>query len=95
MSGEGALAGCPMGSLLLMETAGAPMAEMADVIAFLEQRRDNAATIAERWPDFEHEARIQRRLIDTLLTDFRAGMHEGAAGVRARLLSSRETTNAG
>lgn len=91
MSGEGLLAACPHAWALALGDPAPAGDERDDVMAYLERRRDNAATIAERWPGFEYEARIQRRQLDIIIGDVRAGMHEGAAGVRARLQKGAET----
>lgn len=94
MSGEGFLPACPLMFAAALaagggENGGSERGERADAIAYLQQRRDNAETMATRWPDFEHDARVQRRQLDTIIGDFTAGMHEGAAGVRARLMAAR------
>ncbi len=62
-----------------------PSPELADVIAYVEQRRDNCAVMAARWPEFAEAARAMRRQCDVFLSDLRAGLHEGSADVRARL----------
>ncbi len=64
-------------------------AERADVIAYLEQRRDKAVTMLEGWPDFANDGRVMRRQIELILGDLKAGMHEGAAGVRAALTQGK------
>ena len=89
MSGEGFLAACWLIDPLAAALPANP--ERGDVVAYLEQRRDNCDTMAREWPDFEHEARVQRRQLDTIIGDFVAGMHEGAAGVRARLIAGAAT----
>jgi hypothetical protein len=55
-------------------------AELADVIAYLERRRDNTAAMEARTPQHSDWARERRRQIDVILGELRAGLHKGAAG---------------
>lgn len=75
MSGEGLIAGGPADGF----------SEFDDVIAYLEQRRDNAAAMAERDPQFCEWARDRRSQLDAMIDELRAGLHHGKAAVRARL----------
>lgn len=62
--------------------------ELGDVIAHLEQRRDNAATIASRMAPHEEMAMLatdRRQQTEVIIDDLKAGMHVGAAQVRADL----------
>lgn len=77
---------------IVSELLGAPeltadgFSEFDDVIAYLEQRRDNAAAMAARDPRFCEWARDRRSQLDAMLGELRAGLHHGKAAVRARLL---------
>lgn len=51
--------------------------ERADVIAYLERKRANAETMAQRSPEFADEGRWSARQIGVLIDDLRAGLHEG------------------
>jgi len=63
--------------------------ECADFIAYLEQRRDNCEVMITRWPAHEAEGRVMRRQIEVILGDLRAGLHHGAAELRADLAAAR------
>lgn len=78
MSGEGLIADRPA------ERAG----ELDDVVAYLEQRRDNAETIATRSPEHADLARDRQRQLEVIIGDLRAGMHVGSTEVRAALKTS-------
>ncbi|MCT2398506.1 hypothetical protein [Novosphingobium mangrovi (ex Huang et al. 2023)] len=54
---------------------------VGDVIAYLERRRANCLTVAERSPDEAERATVMRQQLDLILGDLRAGMHEGEAGI--------------
>ncbi len=60
-------------------------AELADVLAYLEQRRDNAALVSKRAPELEPLAVDRRQQLDVIIGDLAAGLHEGSAAVRAAL----------
>lgn len=60
-------------------------AEVADVLAYLEQRRDNAAAVARRSPEFTEQARDRQRQLEIIIDDLRGGLHVGSAAVRAQL----------
>lgn len=64
-----------------------PSPELADVLAYIEQRRDNAVLMARRCPEFEAEARERQRQLDVLIDELKAGLHHGAAETRAQLTS--------
>jgi hypothetical protein len=68
--------------------AGSADTALADVIAYLEQRRDNADTMAARQPQFCEWAADRRRQLDAMLDDLRAGLHVGKAEVRAHILGT-------
>ena len=82
MSGEGAIAMLPDWA----ERLGGPAAEMlGDVLAYLERRRANAATIASKHPGHDEIgdlARDRRRQLDIQIDELRAGLHLGAAALR-------------
>ncbi len=59
--------------------------ERDDVIAYLEQRRDNAQLMALRWPEHADQARERERQLTVMIEEFSAGLHEGAAIARAAL----------
>lgn len=59
--------------------------EREDVLAYLEQRRGNAETMAKRSPEFEHEARERMRQLGVIIDEIGAGLHEGAAAMRENL----------
>lgn len=66
--------------------------ELADVMAYMEQRRDNAATIAANTPAHDELAQLaadRRRQLDVQLDDLRAGLHVGSAAVLDRALAGR------
>lgn len=84
MSGEGVLPACPywaavaaMAEDLVLRDPAAD--ERADTLAYLAQRRDGAAAMAKRSPEFEAEARERVRQIDVMIGEIAAGFHEGAA----------------
>lgn len=58
-----------------------PCTAVADVLAYLEQRRMNCVIIAERDPHERDRATIMRQQLDVVLSDLRAGLHEGAVAV--------------
>ncbi|MEO5605577.1 MAG: hypothetical protein ABIR02_08195 [Novosphingobium sp.] len=60
--------------------------ERDDLIAYLEQRRDNAELMALRSPEFADQARERKRQLSVMIDEFREGHHEGAAMVRAALV---------
>lgn len=71
--------------------------EAADIVAYLEQRRDNAATLAKWHGDQADETELahdRRRQLDVQIDDIRAGLHVGCAAVREQLTKQpiRETT---
>jgi hypothetical protein len=87
MSGEGALPACP---IVGAETLMVPvLTNMADVIAYLDQRIDNCDAMARSKIAFVDDARERRRQLEVIRDDFRAGLHQGAAMVRATLASRR------
>jgi len=59
--------------------------EMADVIAYLEQRAEAADKVARKAPDFAQEAAERRRQLEVIIDDFRNGLHMGSADARAML----------
>ena len=61
--------------------------ERADVIAYLEQRRGNAALMAKKSPEFAEVARERDRQLGVIIEELQAGMHDGAAIARAALLA--------
>lgn len=65
-------------------------AERADVIAYLEQRAENAETVARRWPHRAEQARDRARQIGVIIDELQAGFHDGAAGARRALLAMRK-----
>lgn len=71
----------------------APPSELADVIAYLEQRRDNAATMAQRMPEFEPWAKDRQQQLDAVIGDLRAGLHVGSFDVRAKLTGTMEASD--
>jgi hypothetical protein len=60
-------------------------AELGDVIAYLERRRANAATIAKRAPDLEPWAVDRRQQLEVVIDELRAGLHHGCAEVAGAL----------
>lgn len=79
MSGEGILPDRPAG---VGDCCGDMM---GDVIAYLERRRANAATIAEKAPEFEPLAADRRRQLEVVIDELKAGLHHGCAGVAGML----------
>ena len=75
---------------ILPRRAPEPSAELADVIAYLAQRRDNAERVARHTPEFGDWARDRTRQLEIVIDDLRAGMHLGSAEVRARLLAAEQ-----
>ena len=63
-------------------------AELGDVLAYLAQRRDNAATIARKDPAFDAWAKDRQSQLDVIIGDLTAGLHIGSAAVRAALTQS-------
>lgn len=59
--------------------------ELADVLAYLERRRANAAAVAARDPAFDAWAEDRRRQLEVVIDELRAGLHLGCAGVAAAL----------
>lgn len=87
MSGRGILPATPDWALVKL-AAQAVTDELADVIAYLEQRRDNAAAIASRMAEHEELgdlARDRRRQLQVQIDELRCGLHHGSAAVRAAL----------
>ena len=71
----------------IVEMTGAEM--LGDVLAYLEQRAENAALMAARSPEFEEMARERARQLDVMIDDFRQGLHIGCATARTALLAAR------
>lgn len=69
-----------------MEAGGA----LADVLAYLAQRRDNAALVSRRAPELEPLAADRRQQLDVIIGDLEAGLHEGSAAVREWLAGPTE-----
>lgn len=59
--------------------------ERADLIAWLDQRIDNCRVMERRIPAFAPEAADRRRQLEVMRCEIAAGMHEGAAAMRAAL----------
>jgi len=78
MSGEGLLADRPEG-------LGGSHAVDPDVIAYLRQRRDNAALMARKAAELEPLAQDRARQLEVIIADLEAGLHEGSAAVREKL----------
>lgn len=89
MSGDGG----PLASAIGIAVRAVSI-EMADVLAYLEQRRENADTIAQRDPAFCDWAHDRKAQIEVILGDLRAGLHIGRAEVRAQLLAARAELSA-
>lgn len=92
MSGEGLLPDRP--SVPVWERQGECCAAsvasgLADFIAYLEQRRDNAGTIAGKVPEFAELARDRARQLEVMIDELRHGLHEGSAAVRAGLTEGK------
>lgn len=71
-----------------MPPVGSAAGERADVLAWLEQRRDNAAAIAANsaaGPEMQELANDRRRQLEVVIDELRQGHHEGHAQVRADL----------
>lgn len=79
MSGEGLLAACCDDGLL------GRAEERGDVLAYLEQRRDNAVLMAQRCPEFAADARERERQLGVMIDEIREGLHLGASIARAAL----------
>ena len=83
------LAQAPRRVEALAEEAGmsvAPLSdEIVDVIAYLQQRQDNCDVMAKNSPEWAEGARDRKRQLGVVIDDLRAGLHHGAAEVRARL----------
>ena len=60
-------------------------AMLADVLAYLARRRDNAALVATRLPALEPFAEDRRRQLEVMIDEFGAGLHGGAAQAAADL----------
>jgi hypothetical protein len=73
---------------LLVVPERAPGPDLPDVIAYLEQRRDNSALVAKRAPELEPLAADRRQQLDVIIGDLVAGLHQGSADVRAALKQS-------
>jgi hypothetical protein len=58
---------------------------LADVLAYLAQRRDNCALVSRRVPGLEPLAADRRQQLDVIIGDLAARLHEGSAAVRAEL----------
>ena len=72
-------------------------AERADFKAYLEQRADNAAAVARasaEGSDLRDMAVDRRRQCEVVIGDLVAGMHLGAAQVRAELLAAQTSGEA-
>ncbi len=80
MSGEGAL-----DRLVDNTLAFGRGEERDDVIAYLEQRRDNAQLMAQRSPEHADQARERERQLTVMIEEFSAGLHVGAAIARDAL----------
>ena len=61
-------------------------AERRDVLAYLDRRRANAATIASTGFGDDSFARDRARQIEVQISDIAQGVHEGAAAVAAALV---------
>lgn len=64
-----------------------------DVVAYLEQRRDNAAAVAAASPEltFGYElAKDRARQLEIQIDELRAGLHLGAVAVRLELTLKQE-----
>lgn len=64
-------------------------AATADVVAYLEQRRDAAETMAKRSPEEADLARDRQRKLEVRIDEIRAGLHLGAAQLRVDLLAAK------
>lgn len=101
MSGDGLLSAVPDWFLRGLPSLRGARAERADTIAYLEQRRDNAAAIvgaASEHDELGDLARDRRRQLEVQIDEIKAGLHHGSAEVRAELLAAaaerqQETTN--
>ena len=80
MSGEGMISGA----------RSVPSGELADVIAFLERRCANAATMEKRAGEIEPLAADRRRQLQVVIDELRAGMHHGCAAMAAALAEGGE-----
>jgi hypothetical protein len=65
--------------------AEAVSGELADVLAYLEKRRANAAVVAKRQPELEPWAEDRRRQLEVVIDELKAGLHVGSADVAAML----------
>lgn len=59
--------------------------ERADVLAYLQRRIANCATMAAKSPEFAADARERQRQLQVLFDDLHAGLHEGSAAVELHL----------
>jgi len=59
--------------------------EREDVLAWLDQRIANCATMAAKWPEQAELARDRQRQLEVIRHDIAAGLHERAALVAAEL----------
>ena len=92
MSGRGLLPATPDWALIALARE-AVTDELADVLAYLEQRRDNAAAIAARMSEHDELAdlaRDRRRQLDVQIDELRCGLHHGSAAVRAALTAPQQ-----
>lgn len=64
-------------------------AELADVIAYLEQRCDNCDALVGKMPRFEEGARDRKRQLEVMIDEFKAGLHHGCAEARATMLAAK------
>lgn len=58
---------------------------LADVLAYLARRRENAALVATRLPALEPFAEDRRRQLEVMIDELGAGLHGGAAQAAADL----------
>lgn len=66
-------------------------AVLDDVLAYIQRRRDNAALIANRSPEFAEWAKDRQRQLEIVADELRAGLHVGCAAVLAQLAGDNQT----
>jgi hypothetical protein len=69
--------------LVMPERPAGP--DLPDVLAYLQRRHANAATIVSRSPEFAEQARDRQRQLEVMIDELRAGLHHGCAEVTAAL----------
>lgn len=64
-----------------------PSPELADVLAYLGRRRDNAALMAKASPEFADWAEDRRRQLEVVIDELENGLHHGCAQLVADIES--------